>query len=210
MNTGETQKKPMRRRRIAAVVAALAVLGVSVTPTVASWSDEASTGGDFQTGQFDLEVRVGNTGEWTPASDGQVQLPFDSLTEGVWAPGDQETVDLQIRLSEDTTHPGVLSKVELESQNALGITWTLGAGHPASTGVLPVVSGRSGVGGPTLESRAFTDITYVDMGDPEMAGEVLLSPGEPLDLRLSFSADEDLEMDAQSDATWTFLVELEN
>ena len=99
------------RRKIQALVAGGLVLGVGATATLAAWSDEETTGGEFTTGQFALEANtLGNDWESTET------MHFEDVS---LAPGQSVYAPVVLRLSPDTTVDGNITMSGLGDTDGL-------------------------------------------------------------------------------------------
>ena len=96
------QRTPARRRRqkILALTAGGLVLGVGATATVAAWTDETFSTGQFQAGSFAIEANIDGT--WQSTNTMQ-------FTAQQWFPGHRDTAAVLIRTSPDTTVDGELT-----------------------------------------------------------------------------------------------------
>lgn len=87
-----------RRRKIQALAAGGLVLGVGATATLAAWTDEETTTGNFTTGQFGLESNTSGS-DWESTET----IHFENTA---LAPGHSVYAPVVLRLSPDTTVDG--------------------------------------------------------------------------------------------------------
>ena len=107
------QRTPARRRRqkILALTAGGLVLGVGATATVAAWTDETFSTGQFQAGSFAIEANIDGT--WQSTNTMQ-------FTAQQWFPGHRDTAAVLIRTTPDTTVDGELTVTGQGATGALG------------------------------------------------------------------------------------------
>ncbi|GAA1802536.1 SipW-dependent-type signal peptide-containing protein [Nesterenkonia flava] len=195
-----------RRRKIQAVLAAGAVLGIGAAVTLANWSDSVFTQGQFGSSAFGLEGSASGAAEsFTSHEDATdaVSLPFDAAD---MAPNSTVYAPYWVRLTAESTVPGVIAGeggISIESPAGNPNTGNLGYTVYAldSDGACDT----SGVAGATAIASANTFAS----GPASGPGSETLAPGEDsaageaVQLCFEVTAGEDLVQGETTNALWT-------
>lgn len=201
----ETTPKQDRYRKVRAVAAAGTVLGVGAVITLAAWNDSEFAEGIFGAGSFAMESsHEGAEGHY--ASRGSAaeaaELSFNAVD---LYPGEAVAAPLWVRLTADTSHPGVLHQIttaesgpagggDISAVDELSVeVYELGSGDTCSTGIegSPVVSSS------TLELETSEGQLDVDL----MTGSGN-DAGAAVQLCFVVEASEDLTRNATADVVW--------
>lgn len=201
-----TSTKNARRRKIQAVLAGGAVLGLGAAVTLAQWSDEIFAGADFETGTFALEASTEGPGpgsDWASGgSEDDPTVEFAFAPDSV-VPGGTDYQDLYIRLTSGSDLAGALDGVDLtladDDGNAANIEYELFllTGEDTCSGTPSDTSLATG----TLasENSAGLDI------DLDASGSAGGGNNEAVNLCFAFDYDEDdLEQGSSTSAVWEF------
>lgn len=172
-----------RSRKLKAVLASGAVLGIGAAVTLAAWTDNEAATASFSSGVFLLESTTDGD-SWT-SNEEPVALSFDASD---LTPDDSVAALFGLRLSDETTFDAALDMA------------TVGEGMTGVTYDLYEVADAADC---TTDLTGESLITDSALDGGELTGEAL-AQDEPLLLCYVVSADDTLEQTASGSATWTF------
>lgn len=190
-----------RRRKVLALLAACAVVGVGGAYTLAAWNDSEFATANFASGSFNLEGSLDGTTysehETAPAAAEVFTLTTDNMVP------DQVVYDsFFVRLDADTTVAGTLAQA--------GAAVASGAAADYSYVVAALDAGA------TCGAAGIADGTVIGQADAlggdntATGGPIALAPGAddaagaPVELCIQVTAAADLAEGATATATWEF------
>lgn len=173
-----------RSRKIKAVLASGAVLGIGAAVTLAAWTDDEAATATFNTGVFALQSTT--DGDTWDSHDEAVSLSFDgaSLT-----PNTSTTAFFGVQLSEATSVDATLD-MATEGTALDGVTYDLYQVQSAAECADAPVEGTELLTDSALDAGTLTDVA--------------LGADEPLLLCYVVSAGENPVQDSNASVTWTF------
>jgi len=185
----------LKRRRVRAILAGGAVLGVGAVVTMAAWSDSEFVSGAFASGTFNLVGDATGEGFSDHAdSSSAAELAF-SITAEKLTPGDLVTAPFAVALDEGTTYNAdvILSSVGVSDLNDVTyeIIQTTDFGCDEATTGTPLVPANTPLG--TVPAGTDFDLTAP-------VGETL----SQVNLCFKVAAGTELNQGASGDITWEF------
>lgn len=205
-STGTTPRADLRRRTRALLAGGL-VLGLGAAVTLAAWNDSEFATGEFAAGSFNLQGSV-NGDEYTDHAGvgSAAELPFTVELSSNLSPGNDVYAPFWVRLDAATTTGADLVVADLRSDdgaNAEHLSWTayqLAASAPTCD--------EDGVtaGAILASGAALTDASEIVAGDTVALTEGATPEafGDPVQLCIVVTADDDLVQGGSAVATWEF------
>lgn len=186
----------LKRRRVRAILAGGAVLGVGAVVTMAAWSDSEFVSGVFASGTFDLVGSTNGT-EFIDHADSSsaAGLSFTMNPENL-SPGDVITAPFSVALKEGTSYGADVLLTSASMANELtgvtyGILQTTGFGCDDLTGATSLVPAGTALGS-TLENVTFPVAAPTD------------TVRSQINLCFTVTATDELNQGARTNAIWEF------
>lgn len=148
MDTRRAQRarRQLRRRRLFAVLSAGAVLGITITPTLASWTDTEVATGSVGTSTFSVVSRPGTSGTFGNHGTSGTAAVLSFSSSAKLAPGKTVYASLDIRTTTSSEPPATdeAGTVALSATTASGdlltggkVNYRVVANSAATAGNLP-------------------------------------------------------------------------
>lgn len=187
-------QRAQRRRKIKALATGGLVLGFGATATLAAWTDETSGAGQFQAGQFAIELETGQG--WNSTSE----MEFENAA---MFPGQRVYAPVLLRSSVDTSVDGT---VTVSGSNPQG-----GLAQHLRYRVISIEAAEN-LGELTCSAEAFagSDATFFEMSHetkPSAPEHLAAGQAEPLAYCFEVQLDPQAPNDTQNltaEYTWNF------
>ncbi|NDK31764.1 SipW-dependent-type signal peptide-containing protein [Nesterenkonia haasae] len=186
-----------RARKIRAVMAAGAVLGVGALITLAAWTDNQFAEGLFTTGSYNV-ISSEDGGTYSDHSSAEDSATLE-MQAGNTTPGEQFAAGFWLRTDAATTVDGVITGIDVASSSGNVEEYTYSVVHLSDPEADCTVQST---GAQIASGESLGDINFVEFSDVSLHHGGDDSRGAPVQLCFQVEASEELSQGGSASVVW--------